>query len=403
MRKAVITGIGAISAIGKNTKEMFSSLKNNKGGIGTLENFDTSLMRCKTGAEIKDFIPHYTIDEETDNNLTNTNRFALHAACEAWQNAGLLKLSSLNKERIGTIIGISTSGMQNGEKFYFDCKKGRKDYNLLKSMHSSVTSDLISWYFKLRGIKSTLITACSSGANAIGTALEEIRNNSSDIIVCGGSDALCRLTFSGFNSLQAVDLNYCKPFSGNRSGLSLGEGAGILIVEEKEHAIKRGAKILCEVTGFGNTCDSYHVTAPHPEGLGASNAIKAALKDAGLSYDKIDYVNAHGTGTLLNDASETKAIKNVFKEHAYKLKVSSSKSFFGHTLGASGALEAIVCALALNNGYIPPTLTYEERDPECDLNYVPSEGIKEDITCVLSNSFAFGGNNTSLIFSKEES
>ncbi len=400
MNKVLITGFGAITGTGNNTGEILNSIKANHSGIGKLKKFNTSITKLKTGCEVRDFRPSYNINHNIDKYLTDTNRFALHAACEAMDMANLNNYKDNGDFKTAVITGVSTSGMQNAEKFYFERHENKNNADLIRAFHSSVTADLIAWYFKTKGEKSTIITACSSGANAIGYAFNLIKSGEYQRVITGGSDALCFLTHTGFNSLGNVDPDYAKPFSGNRNGLSLGEGAGILILESEELVKNRNAKVYAEICGYGNTSDAYHATAPHPQGLGAARAMQQAINDAGLSPGQINYINAHGTGTIHNDKSETAAIKNVFNEHAYKLKVSSTKSSTGHTLGAAGAIEAVICVLAINNGIIPATLNYEEQDEDCDLDYVVNKHSNQDIEYALSNSFAFGGNNASLLFGK---
>lgn len=400
MNKIGITGYDAICAIGQTPEEILKSLKSLSKGIGVLKKFDTDDFSCKTGSEIEDFSPSYKIPNDIDEYLTDTNRFALHSAVKAWNMAGLDKLTDDELERTAVVVGVSTSGMQKGEGYYFEATKGNYNVKNLYVMHSSVTSDLICWYLGITGKKTTIVTACSSSANAIGYGADLIESDKFDRVIVGGSDCLCKMTYSGFNSLQAVDQEYCKPFSKNRNGISLGEGAGFLVLEKLDLAVERNAKVYGKVIGYSNTCDAYHITSPHPEGRGAAKAMKQAILNADITPDMVDYVNAHGTGTVHNDAAETKAIKSVFGDNAYKLCISSPKSFFGHTLGAAGGIEAVISIIAINNNFLPPTLSYEIEDEECDLNYLPNKGLDKEVNYVISNSFAFGGNNTSILFSK---
>jgi 3-oxoacyl-[acyl-carrier-protein] synthase II len=270
--------------------------------------------------------------------------------------------------------------------------------SLLLPFSTCALNDGIAEEYRILGPRATIATACSSSATAIGCGLDAVRSREVDIAIVGGSESLSEVTFGGFNSLRSVDEEYCRPFDLNRKGLSLGEGAAFLILEEADHARKRGSKILAELMGYGLSGDGQHMTAPDPEGKGAARAMQEALKDAGVNREEVDYINAHGTATPANDAAETKAIKSLFGERVGRIPVSASKSMIGHCLGAAGALEAVATVLAVRNNRIPPTIHYETPDPECDLDYVPNQSRETVVTIALSNSFAFGGNNTALVF-----
>lgn len=400
--RVVVTGLGAVCAIGKNKDEYWKNLIQGKCGIDKIDLFDTKEHRTQTGAQIKDFHPEKYIFSKKLRRMSRTDRMGVIAAQEAIRDSGL-ELGMENKERIGVLLGAGAGGMFEAEEYHRTLlSKGRKKAkpSLLISHPPCVTTDYIAEEFGLRGPRSTIVTACSSSATAIGYAADLIKDGKANIIITGGSDALCQLTYSGFNSMRVVDKDRCRPFDKNRTGLSLGESAGILTLEELEHAEDRNAKIYCEFLGYGLSGDAYHMTAPHPKAKGAIQAIREALKDAGIKSEEVDHINAHGTATPFNDETETLAIKKVFEEKAYQIPVSSTKSMVGHCLGAAGGIEAVATALAIRNSMVPPTANYETRDPQCDLDYVPGKARKKQIRVVLSNSFAFGGNNTVLVFGK---
>jgi 3-oxoacyl-[acyl-carrier-protein] synthase II len=304
---------------------------------------------------------------------------------------------------MGVAIGGGAGGLLEAEEFYRDFLKNNghnAKFSTLSSLFCASSADRIASSFGFTGPKSTFMTACSAGATAIGYARDLIANGQASIMLAGGVEPMSRLTYAAFNALKSVDPETCRPFDKNRAGLSLGEAAAIMVMESLDSALERGAKIYGEILGYGITCDSFHMTAPDEQASGAVRSMQAALKDSGLSIDVIDYINAHGTATPVNDVTETKAIKEVFGKRAYSIPVSSTKSMHAHTLGASGALEGIVSVLALQHGFIPPTINYQDSDPLCDLDYVTSGSRKAELRMVLSNSFAFGGNNTTLIFGR---
>jgi len=325
------------------------------------------------------------------------------ATLEALRDAGLYPPPQELKEEIALAIGGGAGGLLEAEEFYEDLlKKSDRNakFSTLSSLFCASSADRIASVFGFAGPKSTFMTACSAGATAIGYARDLIANGQASIMLAGGVEPMCRLTYAAFNALKSVDPETCRPFDKNRAGLSLGEAAAIMVMEEMETALSRGAKIYGEVLGYGITCDSFHMTAPDEQAWGAVRSMQAALKDSGLSIDEIDYINAHGTATPVNDVTETKAIREVFGRRAYLIPVSSTKSMHAHTLGASGSLEGIVSVLALRHGFIPPTINYQDSDPMCDLDYVTTGARKANLRAVLSNSFAFGGNNTTLIFGR---
>ncbi len=401
-KRVVVTGLGAVCAIGKNKEEYWKNLIEGKCGISKIDLFDTKEHRTQTGAQVKDFHPEKYIPSKKLKRMSRTDKLATIAAQEAIKDSGL-DLEKEGKKRIGVLLGAGAGGMFEAEEYHRTLlTKGprRARPSLLISHPPCVTTDYIAKEFSLKGPRSTIVTACSSSATSIGYAADLIRDGKVLVMVTGGSDALCQLTYSGFNSMRVVDKDRCRPFDKNRTGLSLGESAGILILEELEHAKNRSAKIYCEFLGYGLSGDAYHMTAPHPKGKGAIQAIREAMKDAGIKPEEVDYINAHGTATPFNDETETLAIKEVFGKRAYKIPVSSTKSMVGHCLGAAGGIEAVAVSLAIKNSMIPPTANYETKDPQCDLDYVPGKARKKEIRVTLSNSFAFAGNNTVLVFER---
>ena len=403
-RRVVVSGLGAVCAIGKNKEEYWKNLIEGKCGISKIDLFDTKEHRTQTGAQVKDFHPEKYIPSKKLKRMSRTDRLGIIAAQEAIGDSEI-DLEKEDRERIGVLLGAGAGGMFEAEEYHRALlTKGRRKPrpSLLISHPPCVTTDYIAKEFGLRGPRSTIVTACSSSATSIGHAADLIKDEKALVMITGGSDALCQLTYSGFNSMRVVDKNICRPFDKNRTGLSLGESAGILVLEELEHAKNRGAEIYCEFLGYALSGDAHHMTAPHPEARGAIQAIREALKDAKIKPKDVDYINAHGTATPFNDEIETLAIKEVFEERAYQIPVSSTKSMVGHCLGAAGAIEAVATALAIKNNMTPPTANYETKDPQCDLDYVPGKARKKEIKVALSNSFAFGGNNTVLVFGKYE-
>ncbi|HAR97603.1 MAG TPA: beta-ketoacyl-[acyl-carrier-protein] synthase family protein [Syntrophus sp. (in: bacteria)] len=402
--RVVITGMGAVNAIAGDPRRFAAALKAGTCGIGPVNRFDTTAFRTHNGAEIRDFHPRALLPPEFSlKRASRADAFALVAAFQALSQAGLYPVPESLRERTGTVIGGGAGGLPEAEAFFQDYLRrggGRGRFSRLATVACAAHANAIATQFGLYGPKATIMTACSSGATAIGLGRDLIRTGAAEAMIVGGAEPLCRVTFASFNALQAVDPTYCRPFSGNRAGLTLGEGAGILILESLAGARARGAAILGEVLGYGVTCDSHHMTAPDTGASGAVRAIRAALADAGIPPDAVDYINAHGTATPPNDLMETRAIKAVFGPRAGRIPVSSTKSMHGHTLGASGALEAVVSVLAITEGFIPPTIHCETPDPECDLDYVTTGARPGAPGIVLSNSFAFGGNNTAVIFGR---
>ncbi len=405
-KRIVITGMGTKNAIGGNVSEFARSLEEGVCGISQIDLFDTTEFRTHKGGQVKDFDPRRSIPEEFSlKRMSRADSLSMAAALEALNDAGLYPLPENIKENMGVAIGGGAGGLLEAESFYAEMlKKGkeRSKYSRLSSLFCASSADRIATNLELLGPKATFMTACSAGATALGYARDLILNGHAGIMLAGGVEPMCRLTYAAFNALKSVDEDVCRPFDRNRSGLSLGEASAILILESLEAAQNRGAKIYGELMGYGVTCDSFHMTAPDEKASGAARSMRAALADSGLTVEDIDYINAHGTATPVNDQMETRAIKEVFGSRAYRIPVSSTKSMHAHTLGASGALEGIVSLLALAKRFVPPTIHWRERDPECDLDYVTQGARRADLRAVLSNSFAFGGNNTTVIFGRYE-
>jgi len=402
--RVVITGLGTINSIAKSVPEFYNSLRKGICGIGPITVFDTTDSRTSTGGEVKGLsLKDILSSQFSVKRMSRSDIMAMAATLEALKDAGLFPVPDELLEDTGVVIGGGAGGMLECEEAYRYHHTGmdkKVRFSRFSSLCCASSGDHIASKLSLMGPKTTFMTACSSGATAIGYARDLIRNKLAKVIIAGGTEPLSRVTYASFNSLKVVDKEYCKPFDKNRQGLSLGEGAGIMILESLGHAQSRGTKIYGEVLGYGVSCDSHHMTAPDPQASGAVRCMYAALQDSGVHHTLVNYVNAHGTATPANDVMETLGIKKVFGERAYKIPVSSTKSMIGHTLGASGAIEGVVSVLSIANRFIPPTIHRTEPDPECDLDYVTEGSRKADVSIVLSNSFAFGGNNTSVVFGR---
>lgn len=400
-RRVVVTGLGAVSSIGSSVSEFWPNLLAGVCGIRPVSLFDASAYRTQTAAEVSD-IPDAFLTPAEKRRMSRADRMGLVAATEAISQSGL-DISREDPARIGVILGGGTSGLLDSEAFYeiwLNGGKGRPS-RVLNHLPDAIT-DRVAQRFGLEGLKSTITTACSSAANAMGYAYDSIVAGLADAVVTGGSDVLARLTYGGFNSLRSVDPEPCRPFDRERRGLSIGEAAGILLFEEEERARRRGAPILGEFLGYGVTSDAFHMTAPDPSGVAGARTIRAALDAAGRNAADVDYVNAHGTATPQNDSAETAALKVALGDRAREIPVSSIKSMIGHCLCASGAIEAVATVMTVREGRIPPTIHYENPDPACDLDYVPNEARELPVTLALSNSFAFGGNSSVVVISRYE-
>lgn len=405
-RRVVVTGIGTINPIGHNVEETWKSIEEGKCGIAPISLFDTKGMKVTLAGEVKDFDVTKYIDKKEAKKMDRFIQMGMIASHEAMLDSGL-DINNIDSHRFGVIVSSGIGGLgsieknyQTGEKRGFD----RVSPFFIPMTISNLAAGHIAIAYHAQGLCTCPVTACAGGTNAIGDAFRNIRDGYQDVMIAGGCEAsITPLGIGGFTSMKALsdatDPNRASiPFDKERNGFVMGEGAGILVLEELEHALKRGAHIYGEMTGYGVSCDAHHITAPLPNGEGGAYAMQNALDDAGISYDVIDYINAHGTSTHLNDLCETEAIKSVFKEHAYKLAVSSTKGHTGHCLGAAGGIEAVLSVLALKHDFIPPTLNYQVKDEECDLNVVPNVGVKKDLHYVMSNSLGFGGHNASIIF-----
>ncbi len=401
-RRVVVTGLGVVSSVGNNVPQFWDSLKGGRDGMRPITLFDTSGLRTHNGGEVIDLPLDDHFSSKEKKRLSRCDQFGIIASEETLENSGL-NMGEVDRERFGIILGAGSGGILSVERYFkaLYAGKGRKPSPLhLISFSLATTTDYIAGLFDLHGPRTTTATVCSSSSAAIAFAYESILAGWADIMFSGGSDSLCEVSYTGFNSLRLVDPEYCKPFDKRRQGLSLGEGAGILMLEEMNHALSRGAKIAGEMLGYGICADAYHLTSPEPHGEGIARAITMALRNAGVDPLDVDYINAHGTGTIFNDVAETKGIKRVFGRKAKSIPISAIKSMVGHCLGSAGAIEAISTLLTIEEGTIPPTLHYRVPDPLCDLNYIPNEAIQRKVDIAISNSFAFGGNNVCLVFGK---
>ena len=408
MRRVVVTGIGMITPVGNNTSDSWNAVKNGECGIGPITHYDTTGRKVTLAGEVKDYDPGATIDPKELRKMDRFVQFAMTAASEAVEASGI-DFASENAERAGVIISSGIGGFATIQSEII--KGNEKGYDrvspyFIPQIISNMAAGQIAIKYGLNGMCSCVVTACAGGTNAIGDAFHRIRDGYEDVMLCGGTEAcITEIGIGGFTSMRALHTgNDPKrasiPFDKDRSGFVMGEGAAVLILEEEEHAQKRGAKIYGEVVGYGANCDANHITAPLEDGSMAAKCLTLALNDANVKPEEIDYINAHGTSTHLNDSGETKAIKLAFSEHAKKLMVSSTKSMTGHLLGAAGAVEAGFSVLALKDGFVPATIGYENFDEECDLDIVPNVGRNKDIRYAVSNSLGFGGHNACLVFKK---
>lgn len=405
-RRVVITGLGTVNSLSNDIPTFWEYLCAGRSGVSLIEQFDTSAFKVRFGGEVKNFVPENHIEGKAAKRLDRFSQFALVASIAAVKDSGI-DFSKGDPFRHGVIIGSGIGGLNEFEEQHTRYSLQGPDRIspfVIPKMIANSAAGNVSIHFNLMGHNTVVSTACASAAHALGDALHSIRGGFADAIVAGGSEAaITPMGLGGFIAARAVShrnsdpASASRPFDKDRDGFVLSEGAGIVVLEEYEHARKRGANIYAEILGCGNTADSYHITAPHPEGIGASKAIQFGLMDAGINPDQVDYVNAHGTSTQLGDEAETTALKIVFKDHAKKLAVSSTKSMIGHTLGASGGIELIACALSIKNGVVHPTINFNTPDPKCDLDYVPNTARKMKVRYVVSNSFGFGGHNCSLV------
>lgn len=414
MKRVVVTGLGALTPIGNNIEEYATALMSGVSGANAITHFDASKFKTQFACEIKDLDTADVLDRRDLRRMDKFSQYAMMTAHEAIKQSGI-DSEDLNKDRIGVIWASGIGGLRSLEKEIedFEGGDGTPRYNpfMIPKMIADIASGLISMRFGFRGINYATVSACASSSHALMNAFDYIRLGRNDVIVTGGSEAtVTKAGIGGFNAMKALSTRNddCKtasrPFDVDRDGFVLGEGGGAIILEELEHAKKRGANIIAEIVGAGATADAHHLTAPHPEGLGAANVMKMALEDAGLATTAVDYINVHGTSTPLGDVAEVKAIERVFGEHAYKLNISSTKSMTGHLLGAAGAIEAIACILAIQHNKIPPTINHFTDDPAFDprLNLTFNKAQEREVNVALSNTFGFGGHNSSVIFKRFE-
>ena len=409
-RRVVITGLGTVNPTGNTVAQSWAAVRNGVCGVGPITHYDTSNSKTKLAAEVKDFDPAVRVDKRESRKMARFTQFAMAAAIEAMEDAGI-DMEKTDATRFATIVSAGIGGLPNMEEEH--AKGEQKGFDRVSPFFVPMTianmaAGQVAIRFGLKGMCTSPVTACAGGTNAIGDAFHRIRDGYEDLAVCGGAEScISPLGVGGFTSMKALTAatdpaRASLPFDAERGGFVIGEGAGILVLEELEHALARGAKIYAEVVGYGTNCDAHHITAPAPGGAGGAACMQLALADAGIRPEDIGYINAHGTGTHLNDSCETEAIKTAFGAHAYKLHISSTKSMTGHLLGAAGGVEGIFTALALHDGYLPATINLKVPDPACDLDYIPNVGLNEQVEYAMSDSLGFGGHNACVIFKRWE-
>ena len=408
-RRVLITGIGTVNPIGNNVSEFWEGLRTGRNGAGLLTKFDTTEFETKFAFEVKNFDPSVFIDKKSIKRMDPYTILAVCSAKMAVDDANI-NLETINKERVGVVFGSGIGGMDTFEKQHDAYVEGgvrRISPFFVPMMISDIAAGQISIQFGFKGPNYATTSACATSSHAIADAFMLIQRGSADMMLCGGSESsLTKMSIGGFNALKALStwndryMEASRPFDKDRNGFVMAEGGGTLILEDYDHAMARGAKVYAEIIGCGLTGDAYHLTAPAPGGEGAVRSMREALRDGGILPEQVDYINAHGTSTELNDLNETNAIKTVFGDHAYKVAISSTKSMTGHLLGAAGAVEAIACIFAIQNQMVPPTINLDNPDPQCDLNYTPKVAVERKIEYVLSNTFGFGGHNATLLFKK---
>ncbi|PWU67738.1 beta-ketoacyl-ACP synthase II [Gracilibacillus dipsosauri] len=406
--RVVVTGLGAITPLGNEVDQFWDHLKNGVSGIDIVTKVNKDDFPAKVAGEVKDWDPTQYMDKKETKRMDLFTQYAVAAAKNAVEDANL-EITDEIAPRVGVWIGSGIGGMATyDEQFRRFMDKGYRRVSpfFVPMLIPDMAAGQVSIQLGAKGINNCSVTACASGANSIGDAFKVIERGDADYMITGGAEApLTPMAYAGFSTAKALSFNEdpktaSRPFDKNRDGFVMGEGAGIIILESLESAQKRGAKIYAEIVGYGASGDAYHITSPAPEGEGAARAMQQAIEDADIQVTDIDYINAHGTSTEYNDSFETQAIKTVFGDHAYQLDVSSTKSMTGHLLGAAGAVEAIACVKAIQDGILPPTINYETPDPDCDLHYVPNKAKQKEVNITLSNSLGFGGHNVSLIFKK---
>ena len=407
--RVVVTGIGLVTPMGLDRKSTWESLLEGKSGIDYISLFDAEGYASRIAGEVNEFDATAALGRKEAKRLDRFAQFACVAALEALEHANL-NMEKEDADRVGVLIGSGVGGIITiTDQHKILLQKGPKRVSpfLVPMMLGDMASGQVSMMIGAKGPNFSTVSACATGADSIGEALEMIRRGRADVVIAGGTEAaVCEIGVAGFNSCMALSTRNedpqgaSRPFDSGRNGFVLGEGAGLIVLESLKHAEQRGANILAELSGYGASSDAHHVTQPHPEGEGAARAMKWAIEDAGIAPDKVDYINAHGTSTPLNDKYETIAMKRMYGDHAYKLTISSTKSMTGHLLGAAGGIEAAFTVLAIKDGVVPPTINLDDPDPDCDLNYVPNNAIKQTVNVAMSNSLGFGGHNASLVFKR---
>jgi 3-oxoacyl-[acyl-carrier-protein] synthase II len=408
-KRVVVTGVGAITPIGNTPAQYWEGLMSGRNGIDKITLFDASSHDCRIAGEVKDFDPHNYMDRKDAKRMDRFAQFAVSAAKQAVADAKLT-INDLNAEQIGAIIGSGIGGikvLEDQQTIYLNRGPDRCSPFMIPMMIANMAAGLTAIHTGAKGPNNCTVTACAAGSNAIGDAFRLIQGGYAQAMICGGAEAaVTPLSVAGFAACRALSTrndhpqSACRPFDKDRDGFIMGEGAGILILEELQHALSRNARIYAELVGYGMTCDAYHMTSPVPGGEGAARAIRLALKDGELTPEMISYTNAHGTSTPANDSTETAAMKSALGEFAYKVAVSSTKSMTGHLLGGSGGIEAVATVMTIANNRVPPTINLENPDPECDLDYIPNVSRELEVDVALSNSFGFGGHNVTLAFKK---
>ena len=407
-RRVVVTGIGCLSALGPDTASFWDGLIKGRSGISRITRFDPTDFPSKVGAEIRDFDPGKFMDPKEAKRNDRYTQYAVAASRMAIEDAKV-DTTKLDADRFGVIIGSGIGGMEtieNQARVLIERGPSRVSPFTIPSLIANIASGVVAIEFKAKSVNYGVVSACASGSHALGEAMRHIRDGHADIMLSGGSEAaITRLGYAGFCNMKAMSTDFndtpekaSRPFDKLRDGFVMGEGAGVLVIESLEHAQARGARIYCELAGYGATCDAYHITGQDQEGKGLALCLNRALSEAGIAKSEVSYINAHGTSTPINDRCETLAIKRVFGEQAPKIAISSTKSMTGHLLGAAGGVEAAVCALAIHHGVVPPTLNLENPDPDCDLDYVPNQARKMQVNVAISNNLGFGGHNASLVF-----
>lgn len=409
LKRVVVTGLGAITPIGNTLAEYWEGLISGRNGIAPITLFDPSKHDCRIAGEVKGFDPHLYLERKEAKRMDRFAQFGVSASKQAIADASFV-INDLNAEQVGVVIGTGIGGLkvlEDQQEVYLTRGPDRCSPFMIPMMIANMAAGLTAIHTGAKGPNTCTVTACAAGSNAIGDAFRLVQRGYAQAMICGGAEAaVTPLSLAGFAACKALSTrnddpaHACRPFDNDRDGFVMGEGAGILILEELEHALSRGAKIYAEIIGYGMTCDAYHITSPVPGGEGAARAIQLALKDSGVTPDQVSYINAHGTSTPANDSTETAAIKTALGNHAHQVAISSTKSMTGHLLGGSGGIEAVATVMAVANDQIPPTINLTNPDPTCDLDYVPNQSRKQVVEVALSNSFGFGGHNVTLVFCK---